>query len=64
MRAWGSRYARLMVERCKGNKREASRVLGISPHTLLAYLKFTPSASPESESWAAEDEEEDRVVLS
>jgi transcriptional regulator with PAS, ATPase and Fis domain len=39
MRAWGRRYARLVVERCHGNKREASRFLGISYHTLVAYLK-------------------------
>lgn len=39
MRAWGRRYARLVVERCQGNKREASRFLGISYHTLVAYLK-------------------------
>lgn len=39
MRAWGRRYARLVVERCHGNKREASRCLGISYHTLVAYLK-------------------------
>jgi DNA-binding NtrC family response regulator len=40
MRAWGSRYARLVLERCGGNKREACRVLGISYHTLQAYLRF------------------------
>jgi two-component system response regulator HydG len=40
MRAWGSRYARLVLERCEGNKREACRVLGISYHTLVAYLKY------------------------
>jgi DNA-binding NtrC family response regulator len=39
MRAWGARYARLMVERCGGRRREAARVLGISYHTLKAYLK-------------------------
>jgi hypothetical protein len=39
MRAWGRRYARLVVERCQGNKRQASRLLGISYHTLMAYLK-------------------------
>ena len=39
MRAWGRRYARLVVERCDGNKRQASRFLGISYHTLVAYLK-------------------------
>jgi DNA-binding NtrC family response regulator len=63
MRAWGSRYARLMVERCKGNKREASRLLGISPHTLLGYLKFTPGGSSEPEAWPAE-EDEGRALLS
>ena len=40
MRAWGSRYARLVLERCQGNKRGACRTLGISYHTLVAYLNF------------------------
>ncbi len=40
MRAWGSRYARLVLDRTGGNKREASRVLGISYHTLNSYLRF------------------------
>jgi transcriptional regulator with PAS, ATPase and Fis domain len=39
MRTWGSRYARLVLSRCGGNKREASRILGISYHTLIAYLR-------------------------
>jgi two-component system response regulator HydG len=42
MRAWGSRYARLVLERCKQNKREACRVLDISYHTLNSYLKYHP----------------------
>ena len=53
MRAWGSRYARLVLERCRNNKRHACRELGISYHTLQAYLRFrprdeveTPHASP------------------
>jgi transcriptional regulator with PAS, ATPase and Fis domain len=40
MRAWGSRYARLVLERCENNKRRACRELGISYHTLQGYLKF------------------------
>ena len=40
MRACGSRYARLVLSRCDGNKRGACRMLGISYHTLVAYLKF------------------------
>jgi DNA-binding NtrC family response regulator len=40
MRAWGSRYARLVLERAHGNKREACRRLGISYHTLKAYLSY------------------------
>jgi DNA-binding NtrC family response regulator len=45
MRAWGSRYARLVLDRCRGNKREASRVLGISYHTLNSYLRY-PLSGP------------------
>ena len=40
MRAWGSRYARIVFERCGRNKRAASRVLDISYHTLEAYLRY------------------------
>ncbi|MBA2353610.1 MAG: sigma 54-interacting transcriptional regulator [Luteitalea sp.] len=41
MRAWGSRYARMVLRRVAGNKREACRVLDISYHTLQAYLSYT-----------------------
>ena len=44
MRAWGSRYARLVYERCGGNKRETARVLGITYHTLNSYLRFPVDA--------------------
>jgi two-component system response regulator HydG len=40
MRAWGSRYAKLIFERCGRNKRATARVLGISYHTLEAYLRY------------------------
>jgi transcriptional regulator with PAS, ATPase and Fis domain len=40
MRAWGSRYARLVLQRCQENKRQACEVLGISYHTLQAYLRY------------------------
>jgi len=40
IRAWASRYARLVLDRCQGNKREACRVLDISYHTLQSYLRF------------------------
>jgi DNA-binding NtrC family response regulator len=42
MRAWGSRYARLVLEKCDRNKRQACEALGISYHTLNAYLNYTP----------------------
>ena len=40
MRAWGSRYARLILERCGRNKRRACRILDISYHTLQGYLRY------------------------
>jgi transcriptional regulator with PAS, ATPase and Fis domain len=46
MRAWGSRYARLVLERCHRNKRQACRVLGITYHTLNAYLRYQPTPQP------------------
>jgi transcriptional regulator with PAS, ATPase and Fis domain len=42
MRTWGSRYARLILEKCDRNKRQACDVLGISYHTLNAYLNYQP----------------------
>jgi DNA-binding NtrC family response regulator len=42
MRTWGSRYARMVYERCEHNKRQTCRELGISYHTLQSYLRFTP----------------------
>jgi transcriptional regulator with PAS, ATPase and Fis domain len=42
LRTWAGRYARLILARCQGNKREACRVLGISYHTLQAYLRLHP----------------------
>ena len=45
MRAWGSRYARLVLEKNAGNKRQACRALDISYHTLNAYLKYQPASA-------------------
>jgi transcriptional regulator with AAA-type ATPase domain len=47
MRAWGSRYARLVLDRSGGNKRDACRVLGISYHTLNAYLRYPLHREPD-----------------
>jgi hypothetical protein len=47
MRAWASRYAPLVFERCGRNKRQASRVLDISCHTLNAYLRYGTYGSSE-----------------
>ena len=40
LRAWGSRYARLVLARSGFNKQRACRALGISYHTLQAYLRY------------------------
>jgi len=45
LRTWASRYARLILDRCQDNKREACRVLGISYHTLQAHLRH-PAGDP------------------
>lgn len=39
LRAWTRRYAQLVLQRCKSNKRQACQVLGISYHTLQTYLR-------------------------
>jgi transcriptional regulator with PAS, ATPase and Fis domain len=51
MRAWGSRYARLVLDRCRGNKRGAARALGISYHTLVAYLKYPVHGTVPAAPW-------------
>ncbi len=48
MRAWGSRYARLVFERCGGNKRRTCKLLDISYHTLKAYLGYARPTAPET----------------
>ncbi len=51
LRAWASRYVRLVLDRCAGNKREACRALDISYHTLQSYLRFPvhDPAAPDQE---------------
>jgi transcriptional regulator with PAS, ATPase and Fis domain len=60
MRAWGSRYVRLVFERCGRNKRRACRVLDISYHTLQAYLRYADrSGEPlpkQSPAWVRESD--------
>ena len=59
LRSWGTRYARLVFERCGRNKRTACRVLDISYHTLRGYLRpqakrlaTVPTEPPDApESW-------------
>jgi DNA-binding NtrC family response regulator len=46
MRAWGARYARLVLDRCEQNKRKACGILDISYHTLMAYLQWRPGRDP------------------
>ena len=59
LRAWGSRYVRLVLERNGRNKRKACRALGISYHTLQAYLRYphqlqVASAQERSPDYSAE----------
>jgi transcriptional regulator with PAS, ATPase and Fis domain len=56
LRAWASRYARMVYERCDHNKRQACRELGISYHTLRAYLRYKPEIVDAAAADAAEVE--------
>jgi transcriptional regulator with PAS, ATPase and Fis domain len=46
MRAWGSRYARYVLEKNSGNKRQACQALDISYHTLNSYLRHKAAPRP------------------
>jgi transcriptional regulator with PAS, ATPase and Fis domain len=43
LRAWTSRYVRLVLDRCEGNKRRACDELDITYHTLQSHLDFSPA---------------------
>jgi len=60
MRTWASRYARLVLDRCGGNKRQACRVLDISYHTLQSYLRFPLRDATSPSTW--EERQPPRVV--
>lgn len=66
LRTWASRYARLMLDKCHGNKREASELLGISYHTLQAYLRHPihepPAHQPPATVAEPEDDREQPVM--
>jgi transcriptional regulator with PAS, ATPase and Fis domain len=49
LRAWSSRYARLVLDRFRGNKRRACDVLDISYHTLQALIAFDPPDGQDAE---------------
>jgi two-component system response regulator HydG len=55
LRAWATRYVRLIVDRVDGNKREACRALGISYHTLQAYLKAADAETADVEAAVVDD---------
>ena len=45
LRGYASRYARLMLDRCNGNKRRACQILDISYHTLKTHLEYDSGAT-------------------
>jgi transcriptional regulator with PAS, ATPase and Fis domain len=49
LRAWTSRYVRLVLDRCNGNKRRACDVLDISYRTLQGHLTMADAAAREDD---------------
>jgi two-component system response regulator HydG len=62
LRAWGSRYVRLVLERSGQNKRKACRALGISYHTLQAYLRYAQREAGEDMAHAGRDRHNGQAV--
>jgi transcriptional regulator with PAS, ATPase and Fis domain len=60
LRAWSSRYVRVVLQRCNGNKRRACDILDISYHTLQSHLEYEVGpalrAAPPADAAAATDE--------
>jgi transcriptional regulator with PAS, ATPase and Fis domain len=50
LRAWASRYVRVVFDRCQHNKRRACDVLDISYHTLQAHLRHDPDQAESQDS--------------
>ena len=57
LRAWSSRYVRLVLDRCHGNKRRACHVLNITYHTLQSHLDYGGSCRLEPFDAALDREE-------
>ena len=62
LRAWGSRYVRLVLERSGRNKRKACRALDISYHTLQAYLRYAQRHQVAAQLHAARDRQNGRAA--
>ncbi len=58
LRAWACRYVRVVLQRCDGNKSRASRILGISTHTLKTYLRHSVDEADDAETAIGVDAEE------
>jgi transcriptional regulator with PAS, ATPase and Fis domain len=62
LRAWGCRYVQLVLERNGRNKRKACQSLGISYHTLQAYLGYAQRQAAASVSQAGRDRQNGQAV--
>ncbi len=49
LKAWSSRYVRLILDRCEGNKTRACSTLDITYHTLQTHLDYSVRGAPLSD---------------
>jgi DNA-binding NtrC family response regulator len=62
LRTWARRYVRIVLQHHEGNRRHAARALGISYHTLKAYLRAPIEEEPAARGWVADSARNEAIA--